>query len=54
MEERGKKIIEVCKIDGKWAIVLEHIKGKNLAQLMAENPEKEDEYLEQFHEPPTK
>ena len=42
------KIIEVCKIDGKWAIVLEHIKGKNLAQLMAENPEKEDEYLEQF------
>ena len=42
------KIIEVCKIDGKWAIVLEYIKGKNLAQLMAENPEKEDEYLEQF------
>ncbi|MCH5149708.1 MAG: aminoglycoside phosphotransferase family protein, partial [Spirochaetales bacterium] len=42
------KIIEVCKIDGKWAIVLEHIKGKNLAQLMAEHPEKENEYLEQF------
>lgn len=42
------KIIEVCKIDGKWAIVLEYIKGKNLAQLMAENPEKEDEYLELF------
>ncbi len=42
------KISEVTMIDGKWAIVSEYIKGKTLAQLMQENPEKKDEYLEQF------
>lgn len=41
-------ISEVTMIDGKWAIVSEYIKGKTLAQLMQENPEKKDEYLEQF------
>jgi len=40
------KIHEVSVIDGKWAIVSEYIKGKSLAQLMKENPEKKDEYLE--------
>lgn len=38
----------MLKIDGKWAIVLEHIEGKTLQQLMDENPEKQDEYLELF------
>ena len=33
-------------IDGKWAIVSEYIKGKTLAQLMTENPEKKNEYIE--------
>ena len=33
-------------IDGKWAIVNEYIEGKTLAQLMEENPEKKDEYIE--------
>ena len=42
------KIKEVCMIDGKWAIVSEYIKGKTLAQLMQENPEKKQEYLELF------
>lgn len=42
------KISEVTTIDGKWAIVYEFIKGKTLAQLMEENPEKKDEYLELF------
>lgn len=42
------KIISVTTIDGKWAIVSEFIKGKTLAQLMEENPEKKDEYLELF------
>ncbi len=42
------KIIEVTKIDGKWAIVSEYIQGKTLARLMAENPDKKDEYLEKF------
>ena len=40
------KIFEVKLIDGKWAIVLEYIEGKTLAQLMEENPEKKNEYIE--------
>ena len=39
------KILEVTMIEGKWAIVSEFIKGKTLAQLMEEDPEKKDEYL---------
>ena len=49
VEETGlniPKIHEVTTIDGKWAIVLEYIEGKTLAQLMEENPEKKTEYLE--------
>lgn len=42
------KIRSVENIDGKWAIVSEYIKGKTLAQLMQENPEQKDAYLEQF------
>jgi len=42
------KISEVTMIDGKWAIVEEFIEGKSIAQLMKENPEKYDEYLEKF------
>ncbi len=51
VEETGlaiPKVIEVTKIDGKWAIVSEFIAGKTLDRLMAENPEKKDEYLEMF------
>ena len=40
------KIHEVTTIDGKWAIVSEFIKGKTLAQIMEENPEKKNEYIE--------
>ena len=42
------KIAEVTTIDGKFAIVIDFIKGKTLAQLMEENPDKKDEYLEKF------
>ncbi len=42
------KVLEVKMIDGKWAIVSEFIEGKTLAQLMEENPDKTDEYLEMF------
>ena len=48
VEETGlkmPKILEVTKIEGKWAIVSDYIEGKTLAQLMAENPDKLDEYL---------
>ncbi len=42
------KVIEVTTINGNWAIVSDFIEGKTLAQLMQENPEKQDEYLELF------
>lgn len=42
------KVLEVTKIDGKWAIITEFISGKTLALLMNENPDKSDEYLELF------
>lgn len=42
------KIHEVTKIDGKWAIISDYIKGKTLQQLMDEDPDKKDEYLELF------
>ena len=51
VEETGlniPKIQEVTVVEGKWAIVTEFIEGKTLAQLMEENPEKKDEYLELF------
>jgi thiamine kinase-like enzyme len=42
------RILEITKIEDKWAIVLEFIEGKTLAQLMEENPNKLDEYLDMF------
>ena len=51
IEETGlhiPKILGVSMIDGKWAIVSEYIKGKTLAQLVEENPDRFDEYLELF------
>ena len=51
VEETGlniPKIEEVTKIDGKWAIISDYIEGKTLKQLMDENPDKEDEYLNLF------
>lgn len=38
----------IVKIDGKWAIIYEHITGKTLDQLMKENPAKMDEYLDKM------
>ena len=51
IEETGlniPKILGVTMVDGKWAIITEFIEGKTLAQLMEENPEKQDEYLDLF------
>lgn len=48
IEETGlniPKVLEVTMVEGKWAIVSEYIKGKTLAQLMEENPDKKDEYI---------
>lgn len=40
------KAIEV--LDGKWSILMDYVEGQTLAELMAANPAKEDEYLELF------
>lgn len=51
VEETGlniPKILEVTMTEGKWTIVSEYIKGNSLAQLMEENPDKKDEYLNLF------
>ena len=34
--------------DGRWAIIYDYIEGKTLSQLMEENPEKKDKYLNDF------
>ena len=51
IEETGlniPKILEVTMVDGKWAIVSDYIKGKTLAQLMEEDPENKDAYIEKL------
>ena len=53
VEETGLKIpklLNVSKVDGGWAITREYIEVKTLSELMTENPDKEDEYLEKFVE----
>ena len=42
------KLLEVTKIDNRWALVSEHIEGTPLDKLMKEHPEKEGEYLNLF------
>lgn len=49
IEETGlniPKVLSVTTVDGKWAIVSEFIEGKTMAQLMEENPDKKDDYLQ--------
>ncbi len=51
IEETGlaiPKVLEVTMVDGKWAIVTEYIEGKTMAELVKENPDKFDEYLDRF------
>ncbi len=51
VEETGLNIpelYEVTRIDGKWAIVSQYIEGDNLADLIAANPKKYDEYMDMF------
>lgn len=50
-EETGLPVpalLEVCKIEGRWAIVTRFIPGKTLARRMDEEPEKREAYLERF------
>lgn len=51
VEETGlsvPKLLEVTKIDGKWAIVTEFKKGKTLQQLMDEKPADLKKFMEKF------
>jgi tRNA A-37 threonylcarbamoyl transferase component Bud32 len=42
------RLVEVTKINGKWAIVWEYVEGTTLGQLMEKNKDKAQEYLERF------
>jgi len=42
------KVREVTKNDGKWAIISDFIEGKTLAQLIEEDPDNFDRYLNRF------
>lgn len=51
VEEAGAnvpRLLEVTKIDGKWAIITEFIEGKTLDRLMEENPGKYGDYMDLF------
>lgn len=52
VEETGINIPKIQGVltteDGNWGIELDYIEGKTLEELMAENPDKEDEYLNAF------
>ncbi len=51
VEETGlniPRVLEVSKFEDKWTIVSDYISGKTLAQLMQENPDKKDQYLNMF------
>ena len=40
------KIREVTTIDGKWAIISDYIEGKTLSDMMKEDPDNKDKYIE--------
>jgi len=42
------KLVEVTKINGKWAIVWEYVEGTSLDKLMEKNKDKMQQYLERF------
>lgn len=51
LEETGlpiPSVLEVTKMDGKWAIVTQFVRGKTLSQLMQQQPEEVDEFLALF------
>lgn len=51
VEETGLRIPqleEVTKIDGKWSIVVDYIEGKTLAEIMENDRENLEKYMEKF------
>lgn len=50
-EESGlpvPKLLGVCEKDGGWCLMIEYIPGRTMAEAMAAEPEKLEEYMEQF------
>ena len=53
VEETGlniPKLLEVTKMENRWALISEYIEGKSLDELMNEHPEKQEEYMNMFIE----
>lgn len=51
VEETGlniPKLLEVTKMENRWALVSEHIEGKSLQELIDENPDKKEEYMDRL------
>lgn len=51
VEETGlsvPQLEEVTKIDGKWAIITDFVEGNTLAQIMAQDRENLDKYIDKF------
>lgn len=51
VEETGLPIPalkSVSVVDGEWAITMEYVEGKTLAEIMEEDPANLDKYMEQF------
>jgi aminoglycoside phosphotransferase (APT) family kinase protein len=42
------RLVEVTKIDSKWAVIWEYVEGTSLDKLMEKNKDKEDQYIERF------
>ena len=42
------RLVEVSKIDGKWALTMDYIEGRTLEELMRANPERTEDYLSLF------
>ena len=42
------KLLEVTKVNNRWALVSEYIEGKTITELLKEYPEQEDKYLNLF------
>ncbi len=51
VEETGLPIPalkEVSVVNGEWAITMEYVEGRTLAEIMEEDPDNIDKYMEQF------
>ena len=42
------KLIEVSRVNNRWALVSEYVEGKTITELMKENPDKIDHFLNLF------